>query len=331
MHPNPERIMDMSCAFYDAGVLLSAVELGIFQKLSELGDADSQTVADELELNPRGTRLLLDACAAVGLLEKSGETYRNAPDADTFLVPGRPGDLTGAIGYNRNVYDAWGALSRMVRTGRPVEKPQLHLGEDTARTRTFVMSMHARALAIGRGVLPVIDLKGCRRLLDIGGGPGTFSVLFARAYPSITCVVMDLPDIVAIAGELIAEQGMSGRVDTLAGDYHTTFFPAGNDAVHIFGVLHQESSETIQDILQRSYEALLPGGRIHILDMMTDASHTGPKFSALFAVNMALTTENGWVFSGEELRGWLKAAGFRDIRVMPLPPPMPHWLASARK
>ena len=64
---------------------------------------------------------------------------------------------------------------------------------------------------------------------------------------------------------------------------------------------------------------------------MTDASRTRPKFSALFSVNMALTTENGWVFSDEDLRGWLTEAGFRDLAVRPLGPPMPHSLASARK
>ena len=76
---------------------------------------------------------------------------------------------------------------------------------------------------------------------------------------------------------------------------------------------------------------MTPSGRIHVMDLMTDASHTAPKFSALFAVNMALTTENGWVFSDQELSEWLERAGFCDINIRPLPPPMPHWLASARK
>jgi hypothetical protein len=65
------------------------------------------------------------------------------------------------------------------------------------------------------------------------------------------------------------------------------------------------------------------------MDMMTRADHTAPKFSALFAVNMALTTENGWVFADEELRGWMEQAGFTDFSVQPLPPPMPHWIARA--
>ncbi len=103
------------------------------------------------------------------------------------------------------------------------------------------------------------------------------------------------------------------------------------DAVTIFGALHQESPDAIRDILRRAWAALAPGGRIFILDLMTDTTHTQTVFSALFAVNMALTTENGWVFSDAEITGWLTEAGFSSCAVKPVPQPMPHWLATARK
>lgn len=331
MSANPSRLIDMASAFYDSCVLFTASDLGIFGKLAELRGAKAETLAKELKLDPRGTRLLLDACVAVGLAVKEDGIYRNSMESESFLVPGKPGDLSGALRYNRDVYPAWGKMAEMVQTGKPVEKPEIHLGDDENRTRTFVMSMHGRAMWIGRVVTPLVNLQNCRTLLDIGGGPGTFSVLFAQAYPELSCTVLDLAPVVSIAEELIEEQGMSGRVRTISGDYHTTEFPQGNDAVIIFGVLHQESPESIQDILCRAYQALLPGGLIFILDMMTDRSHTAPKFSALFAVNMALTTERGWVFSDQEICTWLTQAGFVDMDVRPLPPPMPHWLASATK
>ena len=80
-----------------------------------------------------------------------------------------------------------------------------------------------------------------------------------------------------------------------------------------------------------SHESLVAGGVVYVMDMMTDATHANPPFSAMFAVNMALTKEHGWVFSDEELRGWMKEAGFQDFAVKPLPPPAPHWMASGRK
>jgi ubiquinone/menaquinone biosynthesis C-methylase UbiE len=325
------HIMDMASAFYESCLLFASSDLGIFRTLAEIGEADVPTVAAACSLDLRGARLLLDACVAVGLLSKAGNIYRNTPEAAVFLVPGSPADLSGAIRYNRDVYSAWGKLAEMIRSGRPVERPELHLGEDKERTRTFVLAMHGRALAIGQAVIPQLDLTGRRRLLDVGGGPGTYSILIAKAFPEVKCTVLDLPEIVQIADELIAQAGMQSCVQILAGDYHKDEFPGENEVIIFFGVLHQEEPAEILSLLRRACAALVPGGSLYVLDMMTDSTHTQPKFSALFALNMALTTPHGWVFSEDELKVWLTEAGFQGFHCRPLPPPMPHWLASAVK
>ena len=329
--PSPSAIIDLANAYFGSCVLFTSADLGVFGALSRLGSASSEVLATELALDARGARLLLDACVAVGLLEKNGDAYRNAPASGAFLVPGKPGDLRQAIRYNRDVLGAWQRLAELARTGAPVENPQLHLGADPDRTRTFVLSMHARVLAMGRPLLAQLDLAGSKQLLDVGGGPGTYSVLISQANPTIRCTVLDLPEVAAIAEELIAQQGASERVRTLAGDYHTVPFPPGNDVVNFFGVLHQESPVSIRELFRRAYASLVPGGVVYVFDMMTDETHTSPKFSALFALTMALTTQDGWVFSSSELKGWLEEAGFKEFTVKPLPPPLPHWLASARR
>jgi len=322
--------MSMASAFYDSQILFAASDLGIFRTVANHPDSDCDAIAASCNLDPRATRLLLDACVALDLLSKDGDRYANTSETAAFLVPGAPADLSTAIRYNRDVYAAWGQLATFARTGAPVEKPEIHLGDDEARTQTFVLSMHGRAMGIGRAVVPLLDMKGVTRLLDIGGGPGAYSTLIAKANPGLHATVLDLPGVVRVAAELIEDAGMSQQVDCLPGDYHATPFPAGNDAVIIFGVLHQESPDSIRDIFKRAAAALNPDGRIYILDMMTDETRCEPSFSALFAVNMALTTQNGWVFSSEDLKEWLDEAGFADYRCAPLPPPMPHWLASAR-
>lgn len=327
----PDGIIDMASAFYDSCVLFTASDLGVFGKLAELGKADVQKLATELKLNERGARLLLDGCVALNLLEKDGELYNNTAESNFFLVPGSPGDLSGAIRYNRDVYDAWGKLKGLATTGKPVEKPDIHLGDDADRTRTFVMSMHYRCLGIGRAVVPMVDFSHCKKMLDVGGGPGTYSVLIAKANPDINCIVLDLPEVAKIAAELIEKQGMSERVKTLPGSYRTIDFPGENDAVNFFGVLHQESPDSIREQFKKAYESLNDGGTVNVMDMMTDQTHTQPKFSALFAVNMALTTDNGWVFSDSQVKEWLSEAGFTDLKVTPLPAPMPHWLVTGRK
>ena len=329
--PDAASIIEMANAFCSSEILFTGSDLGIFAFLSKSPGSTVEEIAAGCALNPRAARLLLDACVAVGLLAKKGGRYRNSEHAERFLVPGSPTDLSAAIRYNRDVYQAWGKLSQFVRSGKPVERPEIHLGEDPDRTRDFVLAMHGRALGIGRAVVSRLKLEGRRKLLDLGGGGGTYSALIARRWPEISCTVIDLPGVLAVAEELIAEQGVCDRVKTLPGDLHAIELPKGHDAAIFFGVLHQESPGAIAELLKRTYEALAPGGVLYVMDMMTDATGAAPEFSALFAVNMALTTHHGWVFSDEQLRAWLTAAGFKNIAVTPLEPPMPHWLAEAHK
>ena len=150
----------------------------------------------------------------------------------------------------------------------------------------------------------------------------------AQRDPTLTCDTVDLPAIAEVAQEITAP--CAGRVRCHAGDYHVDRWePAAYDAVTLFGCLHQESPAAILDILRRAAEALKPGGALYVLDLMTGPDHTTPPFSALFAINMALTTEHGWVFSDAELKGWMEAAGLTGFTCAPVPPPMPHALARA--
>ncbi len=330
--PSPEKIIDIANAFYKSQTLFTASDLGVFGKIAELGKPDCPAIAKALGLDERGCRLLLDSCVAIGLLEKDADNYySNTVDSSIFLVPGAPGDLSGAIRYNRDIYHAWSKTAELVKTGKPVEKPEIHLGEDEERTRNFVMSMHYRALGIGRAVVPMLDLTGCKKLLDVGGGPGTYATLIAQNNPDISCTTIDLPAVSAIAKGLIEQAGLSSRITALPGSYREIDFPDNMDAVIFFGVLHQESPESIINLFKKAYNALNSNGKVFVMDMMTDATRTAPEFSALFALNMALTTENGWVFSDSDICKWLTEAGFSGFTVNHLAPPMPHWLASATR
>jgi ubiquinone/menaquinone biosynthesis C-methylase UbiE len=168
------------------------------------------------------------------------------------------------------------------------------------------------------------------RLLDLAGGPGAYAILLAQANENLNCVTVDLPAISAEAAGYVAMSALSSRVECRAGDYHSDEYEADSyDYVTIFGALHQESPDDIVDILKRARRALKKGGRLFVLDLMTDETHTSPKFSALFAVNMALTTKNGWVFSDAELKSWMAEAGFEPLETRVVPPPMPHWMVEA--
>ena len=328
-----QGIVDLASAFYGSATLFAALEHGLFAAVEKSGDLAD--LVRETGCDARGLRRLADACVAEGLLEHRDGGYANTPAGRAALVPGGPADLTKAIRYNRDVYPAWGRLAEFVRTGRPVERPETHLGGDAARTQSFAAAMFGRATGIGRAVVPMLGLPrggDAFRILDLAGGPAAYAILMCGACPGAACVTVDLPAISAEAEKYVAQAGLSGRIECRAGDYHLDEYEAeAYDAVTIFGALHQESPAQIVDILGRACRALRPGGRLHVLDMMTDSTRAAPAFSALFAVNMALTTENGWVFSDDELKGWMREAGLVPGETLHAPPPMPHWLVSADK
>ena len=341
MMKSVNEIVDLASAYYGSAVLFAAIDRGVFAAIEQSNNRTVEQLAETCKCDKRGFRLLLDACVAEGLLEKDGETYCNTSAGKAALVPGGPADLTKAIRYNRDVYPAWGKLAEFAFTGKPVERPEVHLGENAERTKAFAAAMFGRAMGIGRCVVPMLAFQSNNqtieqsnnfKVLDLAGGPGAYAILMCQANPGMRCVTVDLPAISAEARGYVAQFGLSDRIECRAGSYHADEYePEAYDAVTIFGALHQESPEAIVDILRRANRALKPGGRLLVLDMMTDRTHTAPKFSALFAVNMALTTANGWVFSDEELKGWMREASFEPGETRPVPPPMPHWLVIAVK
>ncbi len=326
-----QAIVDLASAYYGSAVLFAAIDVGLFTAVEEAGDLAG--IVAKTGVSERGARLLADACVAEGLLDKKDGMYSNTQAGRLALIPGGPADLTKAIRYNRDVYPVWGRLADFVKSGRPAERPEVHLGEDAARTKAFAAAMFGRAMGIGKSVVPMLGFgSGECRLLDLAGGPGAYAILLAQAHPGMKAVTVDLPSISEEAKGYVAKFGLSDRIECRAGDYHTDEYESeAYDVVTIFGALHQESPEQIVDIMKRANRALKKGGRVFVLDMMTDATHTAPAFSALFAVNMALTTQNGWVFSDEELFGWMREAGLRPEDTRPVPPPMPHWLVTAVK
>jgi hypothetical protein len=139
--PEAASIIEMANAFCSSQILFTSSDLGVFAFLSKSPNSTVEEVAAGCDLNPRTGRLLLDACVALGLLTKNDERYHNSEHTECFLAPGSSMDLSAAIRYNRDVYQAWGKLPELVRSRKPVERPETHLGEDADRTREFVLAL----------------------------------------------------------------------------------------------------------------------------------------------------------------------------------------------
>lgn len=321
--PDPSSIVSLSTAYWESQTLLTANRLRVFDCLAD-GGRTAAEVAATLQLDPRSTGLLLRALVGLGFLKEEAERFENSPVAAVFLVSTRPGFMGNVIKYSDQLYGAWGHLEDAVRSGRPALPAETYLGDDPARTRSFVIAMHERALGIARVLVSVLDLQGRRSMLDVGGGPGTYSVLLTERFPGLRSEVIELPGVAAVARELVAAAGASDRVSLRDGDYHSADFGSGKDVVLMSGMFHRESEAACRALIRRAAACLEPGGLLVVSDVFTDEGGALPTFAAMFGLNMMLTAPDGGVHADADVQRWMSDCGFTDTRMVPLPPPMPH-------
>jgi len=324
-HVDPSLIMQLSTAYWDSQVFLTANRIGLFECLSQQYKTVDE-VAQSLSLKTRPTKLMLNVCVALGLLQKQNEEYSNREVTEKFLVPGQPTFMGNAVAYSDDLYETWGKLEQCLREDQPMLASVDYLGKDSERTKHFVYGMHNKAMGTANALANLVDLEGKKQLLDVGGGPGTFSCLLAESYPDLQSRVMDLPDIVKHAKDIIASMGKQQRVKTYPGDYHVNDFPKENDVVLISGVFHRETETACKALIKKAYGSLISGGVLIISDVFTDEGGISPTFSTLFSINMLLTAENGGIHEDAKVSEWMKDAGFLDMNSKSFPPPMPHRL-----
>ncbi len=310
--------------------MLTANRLRLFDFFAD-GAKSAAEVAAGLQLDPRSTVLFLRACVGLGFLTEGDGRFDNAPVASVFLVSRSPAFMGNVIRYSDQLYGAWGSLENALRSGRPALPAETYLGDDPARTRGFVMAMHERALGIARALVGVIDLQGRRSMLDVGGGPGTYSVLLTERFPGLRSEVLELPGVAAVARELVAAAGASDRVALRDGDYHSADFGSGKDVVLMSGMFHRESETACRGLIARAAACLDPGGLLVVSDVFTDPDGAHPTFAAMFGLNMMLTAPDGGVHADADIQRWMADAGFGDLRMVPLPPPMPHRVVMGTK
>jgi len=312
----PDELSERIRAFQESRVILTALELDLF---SAVGDGcGAAGVATKLGTDPRATDTLMNALTALGLLAKKDGVFRNAPAAARWFAAGSPDSERQALLHTAHLWVRWSTLTDCVRAGTAVAAEQERVGEEEW-TEAFIAAMHRNASARAELVVRTVDVSGVRRMLDVGGGSGAYSIAFAQANERLTADILDLASVAPIAGRHVAEAGVGDRVHVRVGDLRSDDLGRDYDLVFISAICHMLSPEENGDLLRRCFAALAPGGRIAVQDFILEPDKTAPRWAALFAINMLVGTPAGSSYSEPEYREWLAAAGFRDIRHVRLP------------
>jgi len=308
-----DQIMSMSRGFQVAKMLMVAVDLGLFDFLAEPKSA-GQTAA-WLKADARGTGIFLNGLAALGLVDKGGDNFKNSELVSRYLVRDSENYRGAIIKHIEHTWErGWKDLKETVLLGHPPQAdPEKWLDarpeRDEAEVRAFIWGMHAIARDLAPQVAAKLDLSAVRRLLDLGGGPATYAINFAQANPQLQATVFDLPMPIEIAKENIGKNGLTDRVGTLAGNFLQDDIGTGYDFIWVSQILHSHDEGQCRLIIAKAVAALAPGGTLAIQDFYLNADGASPTGAAMFGVHMLAVTPRGRAYTHDEVAEWMQAAG----------------------
>jgi len=323
--PNPEPIFFFIEAFRRSQAMFTAVDLRVFDHLEHAPLGTSQ-LASLIQANPDALERLLNTCVNLELLHRANGEYSNPPMASTYLTRNSPHSLIGYIEYSQKaLWHLWAKLPDAIREGthrwEQVFGGQGELFSHYYKTeedkRRFVMGMHAFGLISSPQVSKAFDLSGFRHLIDLGGASGHLPIAACQTYPNLKASVFDLPQVLTLTKEIVANAGLSDRIDTIGGDFFADPFPKA-DLYSLGRILHDWTRVKIDLLLKKIHAALPEGGAILIAEKLLDEDGIKPLWALLQSLNMLVVTE-GKERRLSEYKEILETAGFHDVQGIVLP------------
>jgi predicted O-methyltransferase YrrM len=313
-YDSPEEILKLARNFMESRILLSGAELNLFSILSR-SPLSAQEVSDRIQGELRAITILLDALAAMGLLIKHGETYHSAPSASPFLSDDSPRSVLPMVLHMAHLWKRWSRLTS-------VAKGMNELGNDVVPSRdademrAFIGAMHVIAEPRAQNIIAAVNPGEAKKLLDVGGASGTYTIAFLKNNPEMKATLFDRPEVIEMARERFEKVGLLDRVTLISGDFYEDEFPDEHDLVFVSAIIHQNSPEQNVDLYKKAFRSLDKGGRIVIRDHVMEQDRIHPRDGAIFAVNMLMGTQGGDTYTYEEIKTDLLEAGFTDVRLI---------------
>lgn len=314
-------LWDVLLGVFGLPALFIAHRLDLFELVHQTRPTFTE-LCERLKLKRRTAQILVSSATALGFLTLADDRYRLTPLSEDYLLKSSPtyfGYYWDLIMDNHQVF-GFESLLDAITTDTPtaygVEDIYRTHREEDERTRQFTRAMHSISIPPGMAWARKIDLSPHRRMLDIGGGSGAHALMAASANPALSATVFELATVCPVTEEFIAHYGLQDRVTAQRGDMWIDPYPAAD--LHCYShVYHGWPPEKCHFLSAKSFDAIEPGGRIVVHEVLyDDADKTGP-FPAAAMSMLMLGWGVGEQYSGQEIEGFLKEAGFTDVETIP--------------
>jgi precorrin-6B methylase 2 len=316
---NPEQILQLGMGFWGSKTLLSAVELGLFTELAE-APLDLDAIIARLGLHQRSAHDFLDALVALGMLVRDNGQYSNTPAGNLFLDRHKPSYVGGLLEMaNARLYPFWGSLTEALKTGEPQNEAKQggdlfeSLYADPERLSNFLRAMTGISLGSARAIAAKFPWRDYKRFADVGTAQGGLAVQVALAHPHLSGIGFDLPAIRRDFEAYVSTNGVSDRLVFQPGDFFADPLPAV-DVIVMGHILHDWGLEKKKQLLAKAYDALPEGGALIVYETIIDDERRHNAFGLLMSLNMLIETREGFDYTAAQCSGWMRDAGFKEMR-----------------
>ncbi len=314
---------DLATASWYSEVLFAAIELGIFEALSE-NPRSSEDLATKLDYDRDSMARFLEVLGSLGLIVVRDGNYENGPLAARFLVRGSEWYAGHFLDYRKFLAPGWKRLPARIRSGvsannRPeTEAPEVYQERVFAYVRAMDFQARIKAESVLRNPSLLAETS-VQSLLDIGGGAGAWCRALLVKWPEARALLLDLPETLAAAQRLYPNTTSWKGIEMIAGDGLALDIGSRKfDLVILSNILHAYGKAEAAQLLNEAVQALAPGGQILIHDYLADGHRSSPLKGRLYDLHMLLNTYNGRIYSLEELQKMLSAAGIENSRLFHL-------------
>ena len=311
----PDSLNEIIRSFMLSRAVLTALELDVFTAVAS--GASAKQTAQTIHADPRATEMLLNVLVSLKLLDKKEGKFFNTAAAARFFCESSRDNARGGLMHTAQLWHRWSSLTERVRAGTSVETGS----RKDSPVSDFIAAMDRNARERADAVVRATGVDGIKRMLDLGGGSGAYSIAFARALPGLRSEILDRSDVLPLTQGYIREAGLADRIATRAGDMLSDPLGENYDLILASAICHMFSPEENRSLFRRVRHALGPKGKFIVQDFILEPDKTAPQFAALFSLNMLVGTRVGSSYSEPEYVSWLRDAGFAEVRRVRLPGP----------
>lgn len=317
----PENINELARMFWYSAILRAGIRLDVFSILDKHA-LTYEELAESIGASPRFVHAFVDSCVVLGVLGQSENRYSNSHLTSSFLVKGKREYVGDHALHHTNTWASWGRLDEVIKEGKTLLPFETGFVDTATYWTNYMMGQHNRA-ASGQAdqLVRNVDLSGKRKLLDLGGGTGSYSIALCDANPGLDAVVADQREPLEIAGPLVKEHKLEGRITLLEGDFFERDLGTDYDVVLISGVVLIKPEEACRRLFKLANDLLEPGGMIIVQDYIRmDDSPEREKLDTLENMYVLVAFDPGAANrEGEELASWIRDAGFKNTQLIPVP------------